>query len=232
MTNGGPPGFRVTPQLLFGLLVIGSGLLFTLDNLGYVHAEDYVRFWPLGLIAIGGLKLWQTQHGSGSIAGFFFIIVGVWLLLEELAVLRIHFKDLWPLLLVLLGSYLVWQGFSVRARGGPAAAGHAMVSAMAILGSVNRASSSKAFRGADLTAIMGGCELDLRHAAVNGDAVIDVFALWGGIEIRVPEDWIIDSRIVPLMGGVEEKISQQPGDPIHRVTLRGFVIMSGIEIKN
>jgi hypothetical protein len=79
---------------------------------------------------------------------------------------------------------------------------------------------------------MGGCELDLRNAEINGEAVIDVFALWGGIEIRVPEDWSIDSRIVPVMGGVEEKMRTVPGDPAHRVTLRGFAIMSGIEIKN
>ena len=232
MNNAAPTGVRLTPQLLFGLLVIGAGVLFTLDNLGFVHAEDFVRFWPLCLLAIGGLKLWQARHGSGTVAGVFFLILGTWLLLEELTVFRIHFNDLWPLILVFLGSYLVWQGLSVRASKRPGEDGSSMVSAMAILGAVNRGSSSKAFRGADLTAIMGGCELDLRNAAVNGDAVIDVFALWGGIEIRVPDDWTIDSHIVPVMGGVEEKTRAHPGDPAHRVTLRGFAIMSGIEIKN
>jgi hypothetical protein len=225
-------GFRVTPQLLFGLLVIAAGLLFTLDNLGYAHAEDYLRFWPAGLIGIGGLKLWQARQGSGSAAGFLFIIAGSWLLLEELAVLRIQFRDLWPLLLVFFGSYLVWQGLSARLSSTVGDDGSPTLSAMAILGAVSRGSNSQVFRGADLTAIMGGCELDLRNAAINGDAVIDVFALWGGIEIRVPEEWAIESRIVPVLGGVEEK-TRGPQPPIgHRVTLRGFAIMSGVDIKN
>ena len=47
---------------------------------------------------------------------------------------------------------------------------------------------------------MGGCEIDLRQAAIDGEAVIDVFAIWGGIEIRVPEDWTVVGRVTPAHG--------------------------------
>lgn len=225
-----PERFRLTPQLVFGLLVIAAGVLFTLDNFGVVHAGDYIRLWPTGLIAIGLLKLSQSRRGPGAMAGMLFVLVGVWWLLESLTVFEIDVRDYWPLLLVFFGSYLVWQGLSVRARPSVLEGG-SMVSALAILGAVTRGSNVRDFRGADLTAIMGGCELDLRHASLESDAVIDVFAMWGGIEIRVPEDWTIDSQIVPLLGGVEEKTRRPPaGGP--RVTLRGFAIMSGVEIKN
>ena len=103
---------------------------------------------------------------------------------------------------------------------------------MAILGGVSRGNNSRAFRGADLLAIMGGCQLDLRQAAIHGEAVIEVFAMWGGIEIRVPEDWTVASHIVPLMGGVEDKTRPPQGATAHRLILRGFAIMGGVEIKN
>ena len=103
---------------------------------------------------------------------------------------------------------------------------------MAILGGVSRGNNSRAFRGADLLAIMGGCELDLRQAAIHGEAVIDVFTMWGGIEIRVPEDWTVVSEILPLMGGVEDKTRPPQGATVHRLTLRGFAIMGGVEIRN
>ena len=68
---------------------------------------------------------------------------------------------------------------------------------MAILGGVNRGNNSRDFRGGDLTAIIGGCEIDLRQAAINGEAAIDMFAMWGGIEMKVPEDWAVASRVTP-----------------------------------
>jgi predicted membrane protein len=106
------------------------------------------------------------------------------------------------------------------------------MSAMAILGGVSRGNNSRAFRRADLLAIMGGCEIDLRQAAINGEAVIDVFAMWGGIEIRVPEDWTVVSRVVPLMGGIVDKTRPPQGASAHRLVLRGCAFMGGIEIKN
>lgn len=223
------PGVRMTPQLVFGLIVIAAGVLFTLDNLGFVHAENYTRFWPTGLIAIGLLKLSQTRRGPPALVSMFMVVLGAWLLFGELTEYRIHFGDLWPVLLVLFGAYLVWQGVSVRAS--RPIEGGSMISAMAILGGVSRGSNTRDFRGADLTAILGGCELDLRNATLDGEAVIDVFSLWGGIEIRVPEEWIIDSHVVPILGGVDEK-TRRPAAGGPHVTVRGFAIMSGVEIKN
>ena len=63
-------------------------------------------------------------------------------------------------------------------------------------------------------------------------AVVDVFAMWGGIEIRVPEDWAVSNQVVPLMGGVEDKTRPPRGGTAHRLTLRGVAFMGGIEIKN
>jgi predicted membrane protein len=79
---------------------------------------------------------------------------------------------------------------------------------------------------------MGGCEIDLRQAQINGEAAIDVFAMWGGIEIRVPEDWTVISRVTPLMGGFEDKTRPLQGAGTHRLVVRGFILMAGVEVKN
>ena len=103
---------------------------------------------------------------------------------------------------------------------------------VAIMAGVTRGNNSPAFRRADLFAFMGGCEIDLRKAAINGEAIIDLFCMWGGIEIRVPEDWTVVSQIVPLMGGVDDKTRPPQTASGHRLTLRGMALMGGVEVKN
>lgn len=227
-------GFRLTPQLIFGLFVIAIGVLFTLDNLGIARADAYLRFWPTVLLAIGLVKMWQSREtSSGGFAGLLFTLAGTWLLLEETAVVRVSFWELWPLLLVCFGAYLVWQGMAgSQRRVGPADSSNSTVNAIAVLGGVARGNNSRHFRGGDLTAFMGGCELDLRHAAIDGEAVIEVMAMWGGIEIRVPEDWTVISHVVPIMAGFEDKTRPPQGATNHRLVIRGVILMAGVEVKN
>ena len=79
-------------------------------------------------------------------------------------------------------------------------------SEFAIWSGMQRRVASPAFRRAELTAIMGGIEVDLRQAGTeNGEAVIDVFVMWGGIEITVPPDWAVSNQVTPIMGGAEDK---------------------------
>jgi predicted membrane protein len=222
----------MTTHVIFGASIIALGVLFTLDNLGLVHADRFLRFWPIVLVVVGVQKLAHAREaGGGTFGGFVIALAGAWLLLEQSALVRVSFWDLWPMLLVVFGGYLVWQGATGRQhRGGLASTD--TVSAFAILGGVARGSNSPSFRGGDLTAVMGGCEIDLRRAAINGDATIDVFAMWGGIEIRVPDDWTVISRVNPILGGFEDKTRPPQGLSTHRLTVRGMAVMGGIEVKN
>lgn len=224
---------RLTPQLLLGLMVMAVGVLFTLDNFGIGQWESYVRrYWPAALIAIGALKIRQSRDGSGgAFGGFVFALAGTWLLLEQTALVRIRFVDLWPLLVVFFGMYLVWQGVAGPRRRRSTEA-NATVSAMAILGGVAHGNNSRAFKGGDLTAVMGGCELDLRQANIDGEATLEVFAMWGGIEIRVPEDWTVVSRVVPLLAGFNDNTRPPQTALGKRLVIRGVILMAGVDVKN
>jgi hypothetical protein len=231
MQPGSSPGARFTPQLLLGLLVIAVGVLFTLDNLGLADARAYLRYWPAGIIAIGALKLWQSRTGGGVMGALVILAAGGWMLAQQLGLIDADLFDLWPLLLVFFGGSMVWRGMrGPRRRDGLDS--NATISGLAVLAGIQRGNNSRTFRGGDLTAVMGGCEIDLRQAAIDGEAVIDVFAMWGGIEIRVPEDWTVVGRVVPVLGGFDDKTRPPQGAGAHRLVLRGFAIMGGIEVKN
>jgi hypothetical protein len=231
MVNGSRP--RVTPQLLIGLIVIAVGVLFTLENLRIIEdADEFLRYWPAGVVAVGLLKIWQSWNRPGSaLGGVLITMIGTWLLLEQAAVIRISFWELWPLLLVFVGAYLVWHGVA-GPRPRDAFDSTSTMSALAVMGGIARGNNSPAFRGGDLTAIMGGCEVDLRQASINGDAVLDIFALMGGVEIRVPETWTVVSRIVPFMAAVDDQTRPPQTAGVHRLVLRGFIMMAAVEVKN
>jgi predicted membrane protein len=225
---------RITVQAVFGLMVIAAGVLFTLDNLDLIDARDYLQYWPAALVAIGLLKLYHAARGAqGWIGGLFFVSIGAWMLIERIVYFRIDAREVMPLFLVFLGGYMVWRGFGGGRRTVQPHDGHSTFSALAIMGGVSRRSNTQTFRGADLTAVMGGCEIDLRQASIEPgtEAVIDVFAMWGGVEIKVPTDWTVVTRAIPIMGGVEDK-SHAPATADKRLVLRGLLLMGGASIKN
>ena len=231
-TGASPPSIRLTPHLMFGLLIILLGIVFTLDNLNITDSGRFLRWWPLGLIAIGAAKLWQVRHGyGGALGGVLFVIAGVWLLLDSFYVVEINLFDFWPVVLIAAGSIIVWQGIRGRQHR-DIAREEDTINAVAVLAGVNRGSSSAAFRGGELTAFMGGCEIDLRQASINGEATIDIFAMWGGIDIRVPEDWVVIGRVTPVMGGYEDTTRPPQGLAAHKLIIRGVVLMGGIEVRN
>lgn len=232
--NGGETrsGFRLTPQILVGLVLVVIGVLFTLDTLDIAETSRYVRVWPAALILFGVVKVGQTRTAPGYVAGAFWILVGSWLLADNLGFRTPEFWEVWPALLVVAGIVLIVQALRGPASRAPADAEPA-IHLVAIMSGVVRRSASKVFRRAEATAIMGGCKIDLRDAEPPPEgATIDTFAFWGGIEILVPPGWQIDNRVLALMAGVEDRTQggAPPGAP--RLTIRGVAVMAGIEIKH
>ena len=106
------------------------------------------------------------------------------------------------------------------------------VHATAIIGGFNRKCLSQQFRGGDLTAVMGGGKIDLREAKMQAnEAVLDVFTLMGGIEIQVPQDWVVEPRVTPILGGFTDR--RTPGTAgTQRLVIGGTSIMGGITVSN
>ncbi len=218
----------LTPQIVLGTVVVGIGLVFLAANFDLVDAGQVLGYWPLALVAMGLAVMLRSCDRSGQTFGGILLVVGVWLTAEHAFGLRVEFWDWWPLVLVLFGVLLILRG---RSPHGPAsAAPSGTLSEVAFWSAVKRRITSTTFQRADLTAIMGGVEMDFRQAATAGEAVIDVFVLWGGVEITVPPDWAVSNRIVAIMGGADDKSTGAPGAR-NQLTVRGFVLMGGVEIK-
>ncbi len=234
----------ISPRLVLGLAIMVLGTLFLLDNMNVVDFDQAFRLWPLAPIAVGLTMLLQPRGSTNRAFGGFLVVVGIWVLLDDFDIIGVSLSDGWPLLLIGFGAWIVWRAFggeeepfvgphsSDQPRNGARVSGADTLSAFAFVGQVEKTSASKNFQGADLTAIMGGCTIDLSGADIGaGGAVVDAFAFWGGIEIVVPEDWVVTNKVLPLLGGSEDKSRALPGAS-KQLLVRGTAIMGGVTIVN
>jgi len=251
---------QTTQRLVFGVVLLGLGVLFLLDRLELADLGDLWSFWPLLLAAVGLVKVLQPVGTPGRGFGVLLLVVGAWWTLENLELVSYSVWDFWPVLLILAGLGLLWRGFRwgfpktqdqplappplgeplTIEQAAPVERAHpgidsedSTVHLVALLGGVVRKCSSKAFVGGEVTAVMGGCELDLRQAeTATGRAVINVFALWGGIEIHVPPHWAVAAEGLPIMASIEDTRTPSGVPPRSTLVVRGAAIMAGVEIKN
>jgi predicted membrane protein len=217
---------RVTPRVVLGLSVMLAGLVLALDSLGFVDGSVLFRFWPLALVAVGIVKL--LTPAPQALAGFFWIAAGGAALLVTHG--RMSFAGMWAIILFFVGAKIAWKALRpVTAPKDPAAA----LDMLQFMGGTKTVVTTQDFRGGQATAVMGGCEIDLRHASMpeGRPAVLDTFAFWGGIEIRVPDDWEVVSQGSAALGGFVNNARSAPGAK-RRIVVTGLAIMGGVEVKN
>ncbi|MEO5820636.1 MAG: DUF5668 domain-containing protein [Vicinamibacteraceae bacterium] len=273
-----------TPHTFIGVSLAMLGVILTLDNLGFVEAQEVLRFWPTVPILVGAVYVVQGREMRDYILGTGWIAVGAAFLLRNLDVFRFRLSDFLPLLLVALGLKFMfgrrqrrerWPGmpdpsqplpplgvpppfgpmgdagfaprfdgpfggpFSGEGSTGPAGAaassqsgapGHVLRVFAMLQGAERRHRGTLAH--VEVSAVMGGCDIDLRDATPTSEPlVIQVFAMWGGIDMRVPPGWLIQNEAWPILGGIVDSTTP-PAVPTHRVILRGNAFMGGVEVKN
>ncbi len=223
-----------------------------LDRLGLLEASFVFRLWPVIFIAIGLQQFFTPRIGpSGErifpVGGVIWIAVGGLFLLNSLNVLHTSVWSLfWPVVLIAVGIRLLTRsnlgvpGFDRRPADGSAADTGPIV---AVLSGVKRVSAPVVYTGNDITVFMGGVHLDLRDAKLppGGEAVLDLFAVIGGCELRLPADWIVSAPVVAILGGIEDRRIAPPPAAFDetagaaappRLVIRGTVLMGGITIRN
>jgi predicted membrane protein len=228
-----------SPQFILGLMIIAVGVIFMLDNLDIIYAGSIMRYWPAILVVFGVSKIAQARNASGQLFGWIIAAVGSLMLLDRMDFITFRVWDWWPVVLIIVGlnflrgSWRRKQSLAEHPFRDTATDSDAYIKNMAMMSGVKRIITSKEFRGGELSALMGGCEIDLREAEMKGnEAVLDVNIIMGGIELRVPMGWTVSVEATPIMGGVEDKSYPPKEGSTKKLILTGTIIMGGVEVKN
>lgn len=99
----------VTPQAVVGVSICLMGIALTLDNFGIYELRSFAELWPIVPISIGMLTLMYADTRQDWVKGTLWLGLGIFFIFRHPLI-----RDVWPLVLIGLGGYLVW-----RSRTGP-----------------------------------------------------------------------------------------------------------------
>jgi len=106
--------------------------------------------------------------------------------------------------------------------------------AFALMGGFDRSGSWIVPRQLRVVAVMGGGQLDLRTAKLGaGVTDIEIFTIWGGVEILVPTGVRVEVTGMAVMGGFSVRgaeATENPHAPVLRIS--GLAIMAGVDVKH
>lgn len=107
------------------------------------------------------------------------------------------------------------------------------IDATTILGGIHKNILSKNFKGGDITIFMGGAEINLSQADIQGTAALDITQIMGGTKIIVPPHWEVRSQLTSVFGNIEDKRTNIGNtDPNKVLIIDGSSVFGGIEIRN
>jgi hypothetical protein len=102
------------------------------------------------------------------------------------------------------------------------------IALVAILDGVDLESRAPAFRGGSM---LGGIAVDLRSATLAPEAHLTLHAILGGIAVRVPAEWRVESDVVALSGGVSIDVPKRSDGQSPLLVIHGFTLLGGIDIR-
>jgi predicted membrane protein len=239
------------------LVAIGGGLL--LEEMG-LGLPPWLFTWQMLLIVIGVFM--GFNHGFRGGGWAILILIGGIFLMDDILP-GFSLRHAWPFVFIAVGLLILlqprrhhhnwhwkdseqkwkqkdyWKQYAEPASPNPEGGTKQTNSSddyfesTSVFGGVKKVILSKNFSRGDITCFMGGCEIDLTQADIQGQASIDVTQIFGGTKLLVPSHWKIKTDMTALFGSIEDK-RQGPGDPNSDKILKiqGTSIFGGIEIKS
>lgn len=237
--------------IFVGLLFLTAGVAVGGSMLGiFDFSINFAGWWTLFLIVPALLTIIQGGFNAGNVI---LLSIGVVLLLDAQNMLPRNFtwRLILPLVLLVIGFQLVFgkqrnrherpYGAGTAGSAGSPPTGGASTggtqsgtnfkNASAIFGGQDIVYGPEEFTGGTYTAMFGGLTVNLRNVTLVGDVIINVTAMFGGIELILPDNVQVISNVLPILGGVDCKYASSRDPLAPKVIVNGNASFGGIDIK-
>ena len=245
-------------RFAFGTVLVLIGGLFLLFNFGIISPElkRVLISWQMLLIVIGLGHLLYLKFRSAII----WLTIGGFLIIPRLIEaypdcfpgLNADFTSIyWPVLLVIAGVLVIFSilfrpkqdkytfscdtsGKHHTGRSTERINTNSSFEKNVIFGEGEYIVLDPEFKGGKINSVFGGTNLDLRKTTLpEGETVLEITAVFGGVVILVPHDWFIDIKVDAAFGGVsDERFDSRNMDESRKLIIVGSCVFGGLELKN
>ena len=222
-------------QVLWGVILVGIGLLLGLNALGITHINLFFDgWWTLFIIVPCVAGLVSGKDVVGHLIG---IGIGVFLLLccQDILDFSMLWKLVFPAIIILFGVKMIFGTRVDRASSEVIkrlqATNGQVPYGTAVFSGEKMNFSGEVFQGAELNAVFGGVECDLRNAIIEQDCVIQASAVFGGIDIYVPTNVNIKVSSNSIFGGVSNKTANYHDELAPTIYIKCNCMFGGVDIK-
>lgn len=215
-------------RVWIGLIFIVLGVGFLLQLAGIIDFTSLLQdWWPLIFVVIGVIILLNRTYSS-TVSGWLFILVGALLIFNQWTDMNLA-SFILPAILIFIGLVFIFSKQDKKDI-------HVDddINSFTLFSGAEVRSQSKNFQSGSVTAIFGGADIDLRDAVIADEgATIEVTTIFGGLELIVPENVIVEISGIPIFGGWEDNTKRFADDadlPI--IKLNCLTIFGGVEVRN
>ena len=226
---------RSIGPVIIGLLLVILGLGYIGNVVGlWIGFTIFFRgWWTLFLIIPCLIGLLNKGF---SVSRFVGLVVGVLFLVLIQTKFAFVGSLIWPVAIVCVGVIIIFQSRTFKNHrnniiiNGEKGGSFYIPSYTAIFsGKEIVISNGEIFKDATITAVFGGVELDLRNAMIQNDITINISAIFGGVDIKLPYDVNVKSDVAAIFGGVDGG-NRVVGNNTPTVFLNGSAIFGGVDI--
>jgi predicted membrane protein len=224
---------------LRGVIFLLVGVFLLLHNLD-LDLPRWVISWQMLVAAIGLILL--VKSSFRNIGGLIMIGVATIFMVKEYFFLPYNvIRFIWPVILISLGLiFIIFRPKQCNKRTpfkevpDLIPVDEDYINSSVIFSGENRLIVSKNFKGGSISAIFGGCDINMLQADFEGTITLECECIFGGLELVVPSNWEVKIMTTSVFGGVEDKrpVELIGNNPNKVLIIKGNCVFGGIEIKS
>lgn len=219
---------KKSQSIIWGIVLILVGIIIGGNSLGLFQVDVFFDgWWTLFIIVPSLFGIASDKDKTGSLIT---LVIGILLLLacQNIINFDIIWKLIVPIIIVGIGlSLILKNSFS----GNVVKDDDSKEEVFATFSGQDIKVDNE-FKGKTLNAIFGGIKLDLREAKIKKDVVINATAIFGGIDLYIPEGVNVKVTSTSIFGGVDgKKLDTKADEKAHTIYVNATCIFGGVDIK-